>query len=282
MMGFKPGKMQPISNLPVGAKVKSPGTKYNGVPIIWLVGHKTVDRVKLITERIITLKCFDAKEPSNPNSDRRGYGNNRYSQSNIDQWLNSAAGAGAWYSARHTYDAPPNNANVWVNYNEYDAEAGFLSNFEESFRNAILDTTIRVVKPSVDGGGYEDITRKVYLLSNTEVGGSNENDIAEGSKWDLFSNDDSRKAYPTAEAVSASEYTDSSLNASSPWYWWLRTPYAGYSNNARGVRPGGTIGSYAAHDGSRGVRPALELPLTVMVSDSPDTDGAYIIQWGAN
>ena len=282
MMGFKPGKMQPISNLPVGAKVKSPGTKYNGVPIIWLVGHKTVDRVKLITERIITLKCFDAKEPSNPNSDRRGYGNNRYSQSNIDQWLNSAAGAGAWYSARHTYDAPPNNANVWSNYNEYDAEAGFLSNFEESFRNAILDTTIRVVKPSVDGGGYEDITRKVYLLSNTEVGGSNENDIAEGSKWDLFSNDDSRKAYPTAEAVSASEYTDSSLNASSPWYWWLRTPYAGYSNNARGVRPGGTIGSYAAHDGSRGVRPALELPLTVMVSDSPDTDGAYIIQWGAN
>ena len=283
-MGFKPGKMQPISNLPVGAKVKSPGTKYNGVPIIWLVGHKTVDRVKLITERIITLKCFDAKEPSNPNSDRRGYGNNRYSQSNIDQWLNSAAGAGAWYSARHTYDAPPNNANVRYNCNEYDTEAGFLANFEEAFRNAILDSTIRVAKNTVtDGGGYEDITRKVYLLSNTEVGLSNENDIAEGSKWDLFSNDDSRKAYPTAEAVSASEYTDSSLNASSPWYWWLRTPYAGYSNYARGVRPGGTLSSDSTtFDGSRGVRPALELPLTVMVSDSPDTDGAYIIQWGAN
>jgi len=284
MMGFKPGKMQPISNLPVGAKVKSPGTKYNGVPIIWLVGHKTVDRVKLITERIITLKCFDAKEPSNPNSDRRGYGNNRYSQSNIDQWLNSAAGAGAWYSARHTYDAPPNNANVRYNCNEYDTEAGFLANFEEAFRNAILDSTIRVAKNTVtDGGGYEDITRKVYLLSNTEVGLSNENDIAEGSKWDLFSNDDSRKAYPTAEAVSASEYTDSSLNASSPWYWWLRTPYAGYSNYARGVRPRGTLSSDSTtFDGSRGVRPALELPLTVMVSDSPDTDGAYIIQWGAN
>ena len=29
----------------------------------------------------------------------------------------------------------------------------------------------------------EDITRKVYLLSNTEVGLSNENGIAEGSKW---------------------------------------------------------------------------------------------------
>ena len=284
MMGFKPGKMQPISNLSVGAKVKSPDTKYNGVPIIWLIGHKTVDRAKLIAEKIITLKCFDAKEASNPDSNRANYGNNRYSQSNIDQWLNSAAGAGAWYSAQHAYDAPPNNANVRYNCNEYDTEAGFLANFEEAFRNAILDSTIRVAKNTVtDGGGYEDITRKVYLLSNTEVGLSNENDIAEGSKWDLFSNDDSRKAYPTAEAVSASEYTDSSLNASSPWYWWLRTPYAGYSNYARGVRPGGTLSSDSTtFDGSRGVRPALELPLTVMVSDSPDTDGAYIIQWGAN
>jgi len=208
---------QPISNLPVGAKVKSPDTKYNGVPITWLIGHKTVDRVKLITEKIITLKCFDAKEPSNPDSSRKQYGNNRYSVSNIDQWLNSAAGA--WYSARHTYDAPPNESNVYNGYNEYDTEAGFLANFEEAFRNAILDTTIRVAKNTVtDGGGYEDITRKVYLLSNTEVGLSNENGVAEGSKWDLFSDDNSRKAYPTAEAVSASEYTNSSLNASSPWY----------------------------------------------------------------
>ena len=269
---------QPISNLSVGAKVKSPDTKYNGVPIIWLIGHKTVDRAKLVAEKIITLKCFDAKEPSNPNSDRANGGNNRYSQSNIDQWLNSA---GTWYSARHTYDAPPNNANVWSNYNEYDAEAGFLSNFEESFRNAILDSTIRVAKNTVtDGGGYEDITRKVYLLSNTEVGLSNENGVAEGSKWDLFSNDNSRKAYPTAEAVSRSEYTDGSLNASSPWRWWLRTPNAGYSYGVRAVYSDGTLRYSYAYNGHRGVRPALELPLTVMVSDSPDTDGAYIIQWG--
>jgi len=270
---------QPISNLSVGAKVKSPDTKYNGVPIVWLIGHKTADRAKLITEKIITLKCFDAKEPSNPNIARRDSGNNRYSQSNIDQWLNSAAGA--WYSARHTYDAPPNNANVYSNYNEYDAEAGFLANFEEDFRNAILDTTIRVAKNTVtDGGGYEDITRKVYLLSRMEVGLSEENGIAEGSKWDLFSDDNSRKAYPTAEAVSRSEYTDSNLNASSPWRWWLRTPNAGYSSAAWGVGTGGTLYSDGAYRGDRGgVRPALELPLTVMVSDDPDTDGAYIIQF---
>jgi hypothetical protein len=268
---------QALSNLPIGAKVKSPDTKYNGVPIIWLIGHKTADRVKLITEKIITLKCFDAAEPDGY-GERKDYGNNRYSVSNIDQWLNSAAGAGAWYSARHTYDAPPNNANVWGNINEYDAEAGFLSNFEEAFRNAILDTTIRVVKNTeTDGGGYEDITRKVYFLSNTEVGLSNENGIAEGSKWDLFSNDNSRRAYPTAEAVSRSEYTDSKLKVSSPWYWWLRTPITSHSSFARIVNTDGALSGSDAYVGYRGVRPALELDSRILVSDTPDTDGAYII-----
>ena len=266
-----------ISTLNVGDVVKSPNTKYNNSVIRFVIGHKTADRVKLITEKIITLKCFDAKEASNPDSGRRDYGNNRYSVSNIDQWLNSVAGS--WYSARHSYDAPPNNANVYNGYNEYDTEAGFLANFEEAFRNAILDTTIRVVKPSVDGGGYEDITRKVYLLSRTEVGLGNESGIAEGSKWDLFSDNNSRKAYPTAEAVSASEYTSSSLNASSPWYWWLRTPYAGYSNCAQRVNADGTLDYYYAHNGHRGVRPALELDSGILVSDTPDTDGAYIITW---
>jgi len=276
--------MATLGSLPVGAVVKSLGTTYNGAVIRWVVGHQDTanGRTKLTTERIITLKCFDAKEPSNPNSDRKNYGNNRYSQSNIDQWLNSAAGAGAWYSAKHDYDAPPNESNVYNGYNEYDTEAGFLANFEEAFRNAILDTTIRVAKNTVvDGGGYEDITRKVYLLSETEVGLGNENGIAEGSKWDLFSDNNSRKAYPTAEAVSRSEYTIGGLNTSSPWYWWLRTPYAGSSRNAQNVSTGGTLGNDLAYYGIRGVRPALELSNTTTISDSPDSDGAYILLSGA-
>ena len=276
--------MATIGSLSIGAVVKSLGTTYNGAVIRWKIGHQDTSkgRTKLITERIITLKCFDAIEASNPDSNRKQYGNNRYSVSNIDQWLNSAAGAGAWYSKRHDYDAPPTNANVWSNYNEYDAEAGFLSNFEEAFRNAILDTTIRVAKNTVtDGGGYEDITRKVYLLSRTEVGLGNENNIAEGSKWSLFSNDNSRKAYPTAEAVSRSEYTHSNLNASSPWHWWLRTPNAGDSSYARGVDKDGTLSNLSACSGGWGVRPALEVPLTVMVSDDRDIDGAYIMQFGS-
>jgi len=272
-----------ISSLPVGTKVRASNTKYNGEVIGFVVGHQATGRTKLITEKIITLKCVDAKESTNPDNNRKNSGNNRYSVSNIDQWLNSAAGAGSWYSAKHDYDAPPNESNVYNGYNEYDTEAGFLSNFEEAFRNAILDTTIRVAKPSIDGGGYEDITRKVYLLSNTEVGLADESGVAEGSKWDLFSSSNSRKANPTAEAVSASEYTNPDLNASLPWSWWLRTPDAGSSQNARGVTKAGSRGGYGAYFGIYGgVRPALELPNDIVVSDTPDEDGYYTISFNVN
>ena len=130
--------------MPVGAVVKSVNTKYNGAVIRFKVGRQSSDRVGLVTERIISLKCFDAMEPNSGNSDRRRYGNNRAAVANLLQWLNSAAGPGGWYSAQHSTDAPPNNSNVWSNYNEYEAEAGFLSFFEADFRNALLNDTITV------------------------------------------------------------------------------------------------------------------------------------------
>ncbi len=171
-----------LSTLPVGAIVKSVNTKYNGAVIRFKVGRQASDRVGLVTERIISLKCFDAKEPSNSNSDRRNYGNNRAAVANLLQWLNSAAGAGQWYSAQHSADSPPNNANVWSNYNEYEAEAGFLNGFEQDFRDALLNDTITVAKSSTDGGGSEQITRKVRLLTRTEVFGDTKNGTAEGTQ----------------------------------------------------------------------------------------------------
>lgn len=268
-----------LSTLPVGAIVKSVNTKYNGAVIRFKVGRQASDRVGLVTERIISLKCFDAKEPSNSNSDRRNYGNNRAAVANLLQWLNSAAGAGQWYSAQHSADAPPNNANVWSNYNEYEAEAGFLNGFEQDFRDALLDDTITVAKSSTDGGGSEQITRKVRLLTRTEVFGDTENGTAEGTQWPIFTDNNSRLAYPTAEAVSKSEYKTSSLSSSQPWWWWLLTPYAGDANGVRGVHSGGGLSSYYAWFGDDGVRPALFLAPDTLVSDTTDTDGAYIIQW---
>ena len=41
-----------------------------------------------------------------------------YLYANIRQCLNSRAAAGAWYSAQHSADAAPTNANVWIRTKE--------------------------------------------------------------------------------------------------------------------------------------------------------------------
>jgi len=286
MMGRKPENVQPISNLPVGALVKDITTKYYGSPIVWVIADKNhagypANSVTLLSKYILSLKCFDAAEPSNSNSDRRDYGNNRYLYSNIRQWLNSAAAAGAWYTAQHSADAPPTNANVWNGYNEYDAEAGFQNDFSANFRNALLSTSLTVVKADVDGGGTETVADEVFLLSTTEVGLADEG-YAEGSKLALFSNNTSRQAYPTTLCVSNSEYTHTDLKTDLPWYWWLRTPYVSNTRLQCYVVPSGRRDSQYPFCGAYGIRPACNLPSSILVSDTPDEDGAYIIQWRDN
>lgn len=274
---------QKLSNLPVGAKVKDPTTTYYGKPIIFQIAAKNhagypADSVTLLTERIIALKAFDAKEPGNADTNRRNYGNNRYLHSNIRQWLNKDSSP--WYAAQHGADAAPNTAGV--SDNPYDTERGFLGNFSSNFKNRILNTSLTVAKNTVtDGGGSEVVQDKVFLLSNTEVGLANENSIAEGSKLPLFTNDASRVANPTAEAVANSTYTNSSFKDSLPWYWWLRTPDAGISDIARYVNTSGALNHYYAYGGFRGARPALNLSSEIRVSDNPDSDGAYTLLWNS-
>lgn len=271
-----------LSSLAAGALVKDTGTLYNGKAIVWKIADKNhagypANSVTLITERIISLKCFDAIESGNSDSDRKRYGNNRWIYANIRQWLNSQAAAGQWYSAQHGQDAPPSNANVWDNYNEYQQEAGFLAGFSANFLAALLTTTHTVGKAQVDGGGTESCTDKIFLATCTEVGLSG--DVTAGSKLAIFSNDASRQAKPTAEAVSKSEYTNSSLNANSPWYWWLADAYASYSYGVRYVDSSGALNWHSAYVGYWGVRPLCNIKSDILVSDNPDSDGAYTIIW---
>ena len=278
---------QSISNLAVGAKIEVPVlSAYQsrfGAKLVFKIADKNhsgypANSVTLITEKIIQLMCFDAIEANNSNSDRKQYGNNRYLHSNLLQWLNSNAAAGAWYSAQHSADAPPTNANVYSNYNEYDAWAGFLAMLEPKFVAELLDTTQTVVKNTVtDGGSYETVTSKMFLASTTEVGLANENSIAEGSLLALFSNDASRVAYPTSQCVSNSEYTNANFTTSKGWYWWLRTPYSSNASNVRYVNSGGTLNSYSAYYGNWGVRPLCNLSSSILVSDSTNSDGNYEI-----
>lgn len=271
-----------ISSLAVGALVKDTGTLYNGKAIVWKIADKNhtgfpANSVTLITDRIISLKCFDAIEAGNSDSNRRSYGNNRWIYSNIRRWLNSNAAAGAWYAAQHSADAPPTNANVWSNYNEYDQEAGFLAGFSANFIAALLSTTRTVGKAQVDGGGTETCTDKIFFATSTEVGLTG--DVTAGSKLALFTDDNSRKAMPTAEAVTKSEYTASGLSATQAWYWWLADAYASRSYLVRCVNSSGALNWDYAYYGNWGVRPLCNIKSDILVSDTTDSDGAYTIIW---
>ena len=268
---------QKLSNLANKAKVKF--GSLHGKPIIWIVADKNhagypSGSVTLVTNQIIKMLCFDAKESSNGNSDRKSYGNNRYIHSNIRQWLNSSAAAGAWYTAQHSADAPPSSANVWSSTNAYDTIAGFLNAFTANERAALLDTTITVGKSSTDGGGTETCTDKIFLLSCTEVNLSGDHTC--GSKLAIFSDNASRVATVTAECVANSNYSSNPASGAA-WYYWLRDAYAGSAIGARCVFADGTLGWGNAYLGYGGLRPACNLSSDLLISDSTDSDGCYTV-----
>ena len=254
-----------LKNLNVGDKVRLGKYQVKNETkkdLIWQVAAKAhpgypSNSVTLLTERIIDLRAVDAKEPNNSDSNRQSYGNNRYKDSNLRQWLNKSGQP--WFSKTHTADEPPINANLSSNgQTEYRDKDGFLSSFTQQELNAILDTTLTVAKNTVtDGGGTETVVDKVFLLSNTEVGLANEPGGAEGSKLALFTNDASRVAYPTQELVANTNASSKPANTSAAWYWWLRSPYSGYSGNVRSVYTAGSLNYGNAYNGNNGVRPAL-------------------------
>ena len=276
---------QTLGSLAVGAKIKDASTTFLGSPIIWLKADKDhadypSNSTTLIAEKILALRAFDAIEPNNTDSNRAKYGNNKYSVSNIDQWLNSDAAAGGWYSARHDADQAPTELTTHVSANTYTEDAGFLNGFSAFFKKNLLDTTLKTVLNTVtDGGSYESITRKIFLASTTEVGLANENSLAEGSILSLFSANTNadRIAYVTQECVDDSDYS-SDPAAGAAWYWWLRTPYSSDSHFVRFVFSYGSLNNGYARSGYYGVRPLCNLSSDILVSDTVDEDGCYVIE----
>ena len=189
----------------------------------------------LISHDCLESLMFDNKEPSNSNSDRKSYGNNRYLHSNIRQWLNSSGEAGNWWTAQHSADAAPDYATT---------KAGFMSYFDSDFLSVIGKTKIKVVKNTVtDGGGYEEISDDYfYLPSETEVGLGNENNIAEGTLFPYFNSSTKRVKY---------------YNGSTK-YWWLRTPFSGFTSYVRTVDTSGDLNRYYAYN-AIGVAPACNI-----------------------
>lgn len=272
--------MATLSSLPIGAKIKVPHSVMGNVIFLKADQNHTdypENSTTLITDEIILLRAFDANEPNNTDHNRRQNGNNRYSVSNIDHWLNSTASAGQWYSPQHSTDQSPNSTNV-VSQNPYDTDAGFLNGFDARFIAAMQDTTIAVALPTVDGGGEDTLVRKVFLPSKAELFNQAENSIMEGSLLQYFQEDTNaiRKAKISAYAAEDNNNKgSSSVTAGTASYYWMRTPYSSGSYYVRTVSSGGPLNYDTANDGNSGVRPLCNLNSETPVSDQPDSDGYY-------
>jgi hypothetical protein len=270
--------MKRLGQLDIGNQIKLGGIF--GKPIIWTIADKNhkgypANSITLVTSKIIKLAAFDGKEPENKKGSRSDWGNNNYRQSNIGLWLNSRRGPGGWFQKCHENDTPPTPDAV--SCNPYISHAGFLSGFSKKEKAIILGTELLVEIPEIDGGGIERLIDKIFLLSATEVG-FRRDEGGEEYALALFSDNSSRIARPTAEAIENSEFRHEHLNAQAPWYWWCRSPsYGSNSYNVRIVHIGGSANYFTAYDGLMGVRPACNLLSNNLVSDEPDSDGVYHI-----
>jgi hypothetical protein len=119
-----------------------------------------------------------------------------------------------------------------------DLNRDFLNSFDESGGPILSENIIPAVWDLTDSAGnntYGSVTDKIGLLTEA-----------------MF-----RK------------YSEQGLLDLDDW-WWLITPYAGYSYFARAVRTGGTLGNSNACGGCGGVRPAFYVESEIEVELEED------------
>ena len=235
-----------LSSLASGTKVKL--GKWNNTDLQWKVARDTSDQsIRLVLEptsvSLLGNKMWDNKEPSNSDTDRRNYGNNRYIYSNIHQWLNATKATG-WYTAQHRADAAPN----------YSSSPGFLSGWSENHIAALDRATLTTSRASVDGGGTETFVARVALISTAELGLQSGTG---GGRLDIFNSDGDR---------------------STGAYYWTRTPYPSNSDIAYPVASAGALGIISSVFGANGVRPLCIPVSTALVSLEMDDDNCYVVQ----
>jgi hypothetical protein len=100
----------------------------------------------------------------------------------------------------------------------------------------------------------------------------------EGGKWSYFTTNN-LFAYLTPQAYT---YTLSDLKpsgVSAAWHWWLRSNNQSNSHAAYAIDENGERDATYAYRGGIGVRPALNLPSALMVSNTLDSEGSYTLVW---
>ena len=182
-------------------------------------------------------------DPSCCNFTERNYtGSNRWKHAAVRQYLNSDKPAGSVWEKQHVFDLAPG----WVN-----TDAGFLSDMDADFLEVIGDVSKRTALSLADGGGYEDLTEKFFLISRSEAYAQNEGGINEGAPYEYYSQfSESETAHGGADSIRIKN------NGATDRYWWTRTHTVntGYSN--RIFSPTGFLTDTYQPGRSYGVAPA--------------------------
>lgn len=257
---------QTIANLPIGAKIKLGKYSVNGEsasPIIWLKAgsYRTLQNsVTLITERIIDLRPYDATETQSDMYNPKNYGNTDYSLSNIDQWLNKDNNSGEWFSKTHAYDESPTATNTQFN-TPYTNRPAFLNGFTAGEKDILLNTPVELLSKT--------IYRKVFLLGVPDILPS------EATALELFKNNNSAQAFITQQCLSNTTCQIKPSSTASAWGWLTSS----YDNSNIHIILESGVGTTVTQPraGQYGVRPALNVSNTTLVSDITDNDGCYTI-----
>lgn len=166
-------------------------------------------------------------------------------------------------------------------FNERQWEASYDGGYKNRYIGCLLDNFCDLMWPLMldkeiqecivpvpivvaEGNGVSTlhtIYRKGFALSCTEVGVSGWQ--TEGTKFSYFSDNNKRIAYfdETATAV----------------LWGLRSPFS-VTSRADYIGTDGSVNNYLVCNENFAPRPAFNLKSSIVVSDSPDSDGCYTIE----
>ena len=139
----------------------------------------------------------------------------------------------------------------------------WINRYDTDIRNAIKQVKIPYRQNGGSGGtdrtGANGLSCKIFLLSGREVGFTN-------NESSYFPNDGSKLSYfESGNGSSAQQKRVATLNGSAT-RWWLRSPSTNYASGVWLVDSNGDYNYWGAGN-SYGVRPALVLPSTLLVSD---------------
>jgi serine/threonine protein kinase len=271
----------PIGDLPIGSRVVDPswdweyriGVNYSNIgrdgdpappgefkPVTWIfVARDHYDglepHVTLLSEELIALHTFD-------NSTGRGH---EYDEYGYNHWGDSG-------TANATHGLRP-----WLNSNGVHEGEGFYRAFSDSFKEAVLTTTV----PNIEwkNGSTYSTSDNVFIPSGTELGEEVHNSSYQiGDVYAFFSGvgDEERVAmmvgdgkywYAYTEKVFDKEVLEEWEISGNNWHYWTRSFNAGTGAFVRYVFFTGQFLDSAACSSTRGVRPALNLKSEILVSE---------------